>query len=692
MKLNSLFLSLAISVILLLNMSESKSQEKIIWLNDFTAEITAGSNTYQYNFYTLGEECKLKIVEKKINKKGNESVQSNIFYLSDISPSSLNFKSSGKVLVINMETVQGQKFISRYNGDEFEAYTNNLSLITDEVDKARTMIDAFLSHIETCIDNSISWTGTDESFNWLEKNITESDKSGTVFKQKFRRGEKPHLAIFETETINSKGEQEMNRYVFDVTDIETNGIELVVSGTSLKINLPVKDKDNFIQNITGENEVRFIKDIDLYVDDIELARNLAAALKYLVTNTTVSRNEFPGYNEALDYVKKNLPKVTIGSDIYEQSISFEDTPDGLVSFRKIKTNKEGEAVEESFQLYLCDMKKEVQLNVSTGSVKLELETTDGEKYIKFYDDGQPGNYTNNIEIYVDRIDDARDLINAMEFAIGNSESGMKPFTGLNSTSDWLETNVTGIVIGSKQIQQNMAVITDEENKIELKIVTSSEGNEPVDETFEIYPRDIDLEDLNIRISGDEMFIPLSTGKLKFIKAYEDGELQNYGTKTEVHFEDIKTARNFIGAMSYLNKSSREKDWSFENENTAFTYIEDHLGKIDVSGDIYEQTIEKSDDNSCKLRYTVLKTDSKGTSVEHAYEFMAADLDIQNSEILVSGKEMTIRMITRDREKIVKPFENGEEENFTYSFELHTDDVLIAKKLLAAFDELAHACE
>ena len=50
------------------------------------------------------------------------------------------------------------------------------------------------------------------------------------------------------------------------------------------------------------------------------------------------------------------------------------------------------------------------------------------------------------------------------------------------------------------------------------------------------------------------------------------------------------------------------------------------------------------------------------------------------------------LVTKDKQKLIKPYENGEAGNFSYDFDLYVDDVLVAKKVFGAFTTLAEGCK
>jgi len=61
-------------------------------------------------------------------------------------------------------------------------------------------------------------------------------------------------------------------------------------------------------------------------------------------------------------------------------------------------------------------------------------------------------------------------------------------------------------------------------------------------------------------------------------------------------------------------------------------------------------------------------------------------------LLVKGGVIQINLVTVENEKLIKPYKNGEPGDFVNDFIIYADDVLLAKKLLAAFAVLAKECE
>jgi len=666
--------------------------QDIDWLAPYTAEVDAGSYIYRYGFTAVDNNtCKLKIDEQKTDKKGKTSSGSYVLYISDINPSSLSFKASGKVIEVNMEIRLSQKFITVFEEGAFEGYTNKITITMDEVDKARSFIEVLKSHIDPCQENERTWSSVEEAFTWLANNIGISEISGTTYKQSFSKGEKSYMAQLKTEKTDSKGSTQSETYIFDLSDINHSSISVDVSGSELAIELPVRDNKYFIQARSADGSISYSKGMEIHADDIEKARNIANAMTFLVSGTHAERKEWTGYSQALTYVKENLREVRSGSSSYAQSLSFGTSPSDMLSFKSVITDSKGTSSEEVSEIYLNDLMPAASLNVSSGSAYISLETRDKNKYIRQVIDGKTGSYTNSLKIYVEDIDNARDMAGALEYAINNSKSGVIEFASAEKAMEWLRSGPGEVNIDSKNIKQTLRIAPELENKMELLVVTTDEGSAQVNERYEIYPGDLSVEDLEIKVSGKKLYVPLSTGKLKYIKVFEENELQNFSSGADIYFEDVLKAKNFISAVKFMHEKSLVRDRLQTSESAAWDYLSSHLKKVETSGIQYEQKLEKVDDN-CKIKFTKVETDSKGESTEYVYEFILTDIDAASSGLVVSSAKLYLNLVTMGKQKLVKTYKNGEAGNFVYDFDLFVDDVLVAKNMLGAFSTLMDSCK
>ena len=115
--------------------------------------------------------------------------------------------------------------------------------------------------------------------------------------------------------------------------------------------------------------------------------------------------------------------------------------------------------------------------------------------------------------------------------------------------------------------------------------------------------------------------------------------------------------------------------------SAWSYITEHTSKAELADILVDQKMEQRENDPCKAKLTRIETNSKGVSVENVYEFTISDIDAKYSEINISSKEMKVTIVTKNKDKLIKPYKNGVAGNFINSIDINVDNLLVAKKLL-----------
>jgi hypothetical protein len=207
-----------------------------------------------------------------------------------------------------------------------------------------------------------------------------------------------------------------------------------------------------------------------------------------------------------------------------------------------------------------------------------------------------------------------------------------------------------------------------------------------------YPEDLNLEELGIRVRLGKLTVTLETGKEDYIKNFKNGELQNFTDDTDVYFSDPLAAKNFMAAIRFLKESRSGTSLPEMSREEAVSFLTDHIQHIELPEEQHEQTIEWEEGDDCKMKFTRVEKGKDGESDEFNYEFMVSDLFPAGSELNVDGKIIAIRLETNGGEDLIKPYKNGEVDDFVDEFTIYSDDVMVAKRTLEAFSVLSKACD
>ncbi len=358
----------------------------------------------------------------------------------------------------------------------------------------------------------------------------------------------------------------------------------------------------------------------------------------------------------------------------------------------MNSNSDGSSEKTQYAFYLADLAGKVELEVSKTSITIEMLSKNKLKYIREIEDGNTSAYSSSLAFHVADIDRARDIISALEQAIGFSEEKILEFSSIGEVNTWFSENISLIESGGDSYEQSISIVSDKENQLIIDRKLTESDEKSTESRFIFYPEDISLDDLKILVSGKKLSVPLKTGKGKYIKQFENGLLQSFTGSTEILFSDPLMAKNFMSAIRFLKVNSVYEDRTAISKDEAIAFISENILNIDLQDKQYEQKIEFKDEGACKMSFTRVETNSKGSSDEYTYEFSVSDIHPGNSKFTVKGNLISINLVTAGNEKLIKPYKNGESGDFIDDFVIYTDDILLAKSTLAAFEALSEICK
>ena len=680
-----------IGIILVAGTFELLAQEDIPWLADYSQEMIIGKESVRYQFTTVdGNSCKVRFLESVTGKKGEET-RSWVFYLSDLDPASLQFNARGKSIQVTLETANGQEFISYFEAGEFKEYTSKLVLQMTEVDQTRDLIEALKEHIESCRGTETAWEDREAAFNWLTQHIGEALEGDVQWEQQLSTGNKPYLAVLKTQSVNGKGENESFEYLFDLSDINSQSIKLEASGRTLSVLLPVREGNRYIEVKTAE-EVEFTDELTLFCDDIEVARQVVNAFSFVVSGTEPQRPDWTDYNAALDFIEQHLGGVTVGDKRFDYVLQFDLFASDILNISEEETDSDGSTGETTYSLYPSDLSDQPEIEATRREITLKMEVKDGNEFIIKSSGGNITGYTSRITLHAAGIDNARDLMKAWGYIIQHSEEEIESFESVGEVNSWLEDNMVPLYRGDETYEQKMNIHADANNQIIFERNLTEGNNEITESTYVIYPGDLSLDEMNIRVRLGKLTVTLETGKVDYIKYIKNGELQNFTDDTDVYFSDPLAAKNFMAAIRFLKEMSSGADATEMSREEAVTYLTAHIQTVELGEEQHEQNLERQEGDDCKLKFTRIEQGKDGESDEFNYEFMASDLSATGSELHVNGKIIEIQLETNGGEDLIKPYKNGEVGDFMDELKIYADDVLMAKNILGAFMTLAKACK
>ena len=106
----------------------------------------------------------------------------------------------------------------------------------------------------------------------------------------------------------------------------------------------------------------------------------------------------------------------------------------------------------------------------------------------------------------------------------------------------------------------------------------------------------------------------------------------------------------------------------------------------------KQKIGLTNNDPCRVSFTVSNTDDKGKTTDEIYEFTLADMNKLMVDLKVSGKNVEVNIPCKNKEKLVKVYKNGVQQAWGTEAKIEANDVETAKNIVEAFKSAISQCE
>ena len=333
----------------------------------------------------------------------------------------------------------------------------------------------------------------------------------------------------------------------------------------------------------------------------------------------------------------------------------------------------------------------LNLEVSGTELSTQLRVKTKKKYIKTYQNKALGNYTSLFEIAFGDIRMGRQIISTLKYVLAEISGEGAGWGNLSSAYSWMHENLVNATDGKYQYEQKIEFNEANGNTIYQLVKTESKGNN-VESNYNFYLYEINTSDLNIEVTGSKMFVNIAVNaKKKFVKYTKNGIQQNFVNDFDMYFEDVGKAKDMIAALKYAVPQA-EKTISLNTKEEAINWLVENIEKIKITGSAFDQKLEYNTDEVCKVTYTNIESDEKGNNTERIYEFNFGNLNAQLLETKVTGKKMTVDIMTSGKQKLIKNYKDGELQNYGYTLEIVVADSRKGKNVISALQFLKKKCE
>jgi hypothetical protein len=383
---------------------------------DQTIETKTLSQRIEFNT-TPGTKTSLVVNES--DGKGKTVNNQFDFYLADIDKNTVNFKVSGKKILLVLGTTNKVKLIKYQKDNIPQNFQNDLEIACSDIETARGMIEAFNYAAKGSEVPPAKWGSVTEVVNSLQAAV----KGEAVGSDKYELGleadlTEPFQTIYTEKHTDAKGVTTEGSFVFYPFMLDPNSIKIEASGKYLTVSSLIKNKKAFVKKMKGEVSQGFDTELEIMAFDAKQAKDIVESLKYFAANYAPKERDWSDKNTAMNFVKETVGNFSNANKEVKQALSLVDNEPCKVNLTVTTTDDKGKTLEEVFEFSLADMNKlMVEYKVKSNNVYVTMVCKNKEKFVKVYKNGVQQTYASDIEIVEDDVDTARNLADALRSAV-----------------------------------------------------------------------------------------------------------------------------------------------------------------------------------------------------------------------------------------------------------------------------------
>jgi len=514
-------------------------------------DVSTSKETYEQTISIVSPA----VVKYKLIEEGkNTDVYEYIFNLGDIDSYTVKTETSRDVIYVNFSIEKEQDLIEVRENGEQENYENEVSIVAQDIDNARELVDLIKSSIKpskTLMEQRLSLKTYEERVSWLTSNVENVQVGDDAYKQTLTKGEYPGMFILKQDEVDSRG-TETNEFSFNWADIDPATVKFDISGDELAIEFETVRDQKVIRHFQDGEAQSFEDELKIFSTTVEKARDVKQVVLRAIEGAKElveqDLNEFSSSNEALKGIDNNLVVVNYG----DEKITQTREGDCISSISVETTDSKGSELNK-FEFNFMDINDQsLEFDVRFKEMFIEVVANKKIKLIKEYEEEAFEGYVDDFDVYVPNVEIARRLQFAFRESIKWCEKEyQKPYSN-TETIQWLVNNINDVEKQDLTYEQSLEQV-DPDNPYKLKYTKREIDDKGGDEEiFEFNLSDLSLQSVEFDISGDDLEIVVESlyGE-KVIKYYKNGEIGNYEDELSFIFNDINKARGIKMALKEL---------------------------------------------------------------------------------------------------------------------------------------------
>lgn len=493
--------------------------------------------------------------------------------------------------------------------------------------------------------------------------------------------------------VDKKGSRTEVVYEFNVGDLDPYVVREETKRDIIYVSLTVGNGQKFIKEYEDGEIKGYESSMYIATKNIENARVISDLIKKAIPiakEIMTSKLTVETYAEMEGWLVENIVTAESKGKTYKQSLVALD--DFAGNFRFIQTEITAKSSEEKQMTFnLSDINiNSLKFKISGTDFALDFETNRKQKVIKVQKNGVPSGFDDEILIYTNNVEEARDIKNILTRAVPLAEKEVKKsiqkFEQLGPALTYLKSIVSDIDYGDESYEQSI----DGDCILQYTLVDSDpKSTTRTSAEFNLIDMNVNLIDYDV--SSGKMFVELLTKeKIDLFRMTENDEFDGYNDELKFYAENVEIARRLKAVLEDLILiCSRDYVDPFTgfSLNQKITWLAENMGEVRSGDETITQAFEPLDDSDAdKMKLTKLTVDAKG-GTEEIFEFNFTDINPKSIQYEIKSKKLGVTLETKFKEDIVKYYKDGEIENYQDGFDLSFDSIEDARNVILVFNQI-----
>ena len=474
-----------------------------------------------------------------------------------------------------------------------------------------------------------------------------------------------------TISISESKRGKVTEYSFNLFDLEKNKIKFDTRKNVAVVEIGTKGDKKVIKNVVDKRVGSYLNKISVRAEGVEAARSLHSQLKAAVEEAEKLQPDFfpkkTDLPELLSYLEKQIGKVQINDDVFEQSFSFQNDNNVIVTFASSDVNK---SVSESMTLNFGDVNlRKIDFVTRGNTVYIEAETSGKRNLIEYSKNGEISGFKNRISLKANNIEEGRKVAEALgnlkELADQNQKELFDPNSDWENTNAYLQANIKKVSRNDDIFEQSIGKHGQSDQQLAFERI---DKNRDKAERFIFNPSDLNGPKINFSTKGTNILVNCETkGKKSLIQYLDNGELGNYKNTFEIHVESIEQARALEKAMVRLVQLSNEKNQEFlikgkknPEIKESLDYLIQNIVDVPVNDKTYKQSLFYEEDKPEIITFEMIDLDK---DVKLSYELNLKDLNELKVDFDTRGREVVIEAEIKGKQDLIKSTKDDEDDKF-----------------------------